>query len=292
MIRGTTRVCGVWGWPVKHSASPAMHNAAYKALGLDLVYVPFAVAPDALPAAVAGVRALGLLGVNVTVPLKELVPPLLDRLTDRAARLGAVNTLFWDGDQLCGDSTDGPGFLAALAHAGATLTPGREAIVLGAGGSARAVVDALVQSGLRVTVANRTVARAEEVASRFGAHAALPLTEDALREPLSRAQLLVNTTSIGMHPNESDCPPIPTDSLHPALFVSDLIYNPAQTRLLALAQACGCRTQNGVEMLVRQGALAFTRWTGREAALDEMRLAVQQNLVKTDTIITPHDKPE
>ena len=167
-----------------------------------------------------------------------------------------------------------------------------EAIVLGAGGSARAVVDALVQAGVRVSVANRTVARAEEVAVRFGAHAALPLTEAALREPLARAQLLINTTSIGMYPNVRECPPIPLDALHPALFVSDLIYNPVQTRLLALAQAHGCQTQNGVEMLVRQGALAFARWTGRDAALDEMRLAVQQNLVKTDTIITPHDKPE
>ncbi len=292
MIRGTTRVCGVWGWPVKHSASPAMHNAAFEALGLDLVYVPFAVAPEALTEAVAGVRALGLLGVNVTVPLKELVPPLLDRLTDRAARLGAVNTLYWDGDALCGDSTDGPGFLAALAHAGFELKAGSEAVVLGAGGSARAVVDALVQSGVRVSVANRTIARAEEIAQRFGAHAALPLTEAALREPLSRAQLLVNTTSIGMYPNESQCPAIPAEALHSGLFVSDLIYNPAQTQLLALAQAHGCGFQNGVEMLVQQGALAFTHWTGREAALDEMRTAVLQILAKTDTIVTRNDQSE
>jgi shikimate dehydrogenase len=275
-VQGTTRVCGVWGWPVKHSASPAMHNAAFATLGLDLVYVPFSVSPENLKDAVAGVRALGLLGVNVTVPLKERVPEFLDALTDRAARLGAVNTLFWEGEKLCGDSTDGPGFLAALAHANFTLAAGTEVVVLGAGGSARAVVDALVQAGARVSIANRTVEKAEEVAARFGAHNALPLTEDALRPVLENAQLLVNTTSIGMHPNSAACPPLPLNVLSPELFVSDLIYNPYQTRLLTLAEAAGCHTQNGIEMLVRQGALAFTRWTGVPAPIDSMRDAVER----------------
>jgi shikimate dehydrogenase len=284
VIRGTTKVCGVWGWPVKHSASPAMHNAAFAALGLDFVYVPFAVAPEHLKEAVAGVRALGLTGVNVTVPLKERVPEFLDRLTDRAARLGAVNTLFWDGDVLVGDSTDGPGFLAALTQAGFEITPGTEALVLGAGGSARAVVDALVQAGARVSVANRTLARAEELAERFGAAQALPLDADALRMPLQRARLLVNTTSIGMHPNESELPPLPVSALHPELFVSDLIYNPSQTRLLASAEQCGCTTQNGIEMLVQQGALAFHHWTQHEAPHEIMRHAVKLFLEKTDTM--------
>ena len=284
MIRGTTRVCGVWGWPVKHSASPAMHNAAFAELGLDIAYVPFSVAPEQLQAAVAGVRALDLLGINVTVPHKERVPEFLDKLTDRAARLGAVNTLFWDGDTLCGDSTDGPGFLAALNQAEFTITPGMQAVVLGAGGSARAVVDALVQSGVRVIVANRTIERAQELANRFGAREAIALTEDTLRPALKTAELLVNTTSIGMHPHESECPPVPIDALHHSLFVSDLIYNPAQTRLLALAHAQGCRTQNGIEMLVQQGALAFTRWTGKPAPTEIMRRTVEQLRGKTDTI--------
>lgn len=281
MIRGTTQVCAVWGWPVKHSASPAMHNAAFTALGLDVVYVPFEVAPERLAAAVEGVRAMRLTGVNVTVPHKERVGAYLDGLTERAVRLGAVNTLYWDGDRLCGDSTDGEGFLAALAHAGASPTPGSRAVVLGAGGSARAVVDALVQAGVQVVVANRTAARADELAERFGAAGALPLTEDALRPELERAQLLVNTTSIGMSPHDSECPPIPTDALPPELFVSDLIYNPRQTRLLALATQRGCKTQNGIEMLVRQGAVAFTRWTGQPAPTDVMRATVEDLLGKT-----------
>ncbi|WP_395092868.1 shikimate dehydrogenase [Armatimonas sp.] len=282
MIRGTTKVCGVWGWPVTHSASPAMHNAAFEALGLDFVYVPFAVSPENLKQAVAGVRALGMVGVNVTVPLKERIIEFLDRLTERAERLGAVNTLFWEGDKLCGDSTDGPGFLAALPIA---LTPSMTAVVLGAGGSARAVVDALVQSGIRVLVANRTVERAEELVTRFGAAGALPLEEAPLREALRDASLLVNTTSIGMHPNHTEQPPVPEDALHPDLFVTDLIYNPAQTRLLARAQQHGCGTQNGIEMLVQQGAISFTRWTGQEAPLKIMRTGVKQFLGKTDTII-------
>ena len=227
-------------------------------------------------------RALGLVGVNVTVPLKERIIEFLDRLTERAERLGAVNTLFWEGDKLCGDSTDGPGFLAALPIA---LTPGMTAVVLGAGGSARAVVDALVQSGIRVFVANRTVERAEELVTRFGAAGALPLEEAPLREALRDASLLVNTTSIGMHPNHTERPPVPEDALHPDLFVTDLIYNPAQTRLLARAQQRGCGTQNGIEMLVQQGAISFTRWTGQEAPLKIMRTGVKQFLGKTDTII-------
>ena len=261
-----------------------MHNAAFQEQELDFVYVPFAVAPENLKDAVAGVRALGLAGINVTVPLKERVPELLDTLTARAARLGAVNTLFWDGDQLCGDSTDGPGFLAALASADFTITPGMEALVLGAGGSARAVVDALVQAGARVQVANRTLARAEELAARFGAVGALPLETDALRPALKTARLLVNTTSLGMHPEESEMPPVPEDALHPELLVSDLIYNPYQSRLLAAATRRGCGVQNGIEMLVQQGALSFRHWTGREAPTQVMRSAVQLFLTKTDTI--------
>lgn len=255
-----------------------MHNAAFAARDLDLVYVPLGVAPEQIAEAVAGVRALGLLGVNVTVPLKELVPSHLDHLTDRAARLGAVNTLYWDGNRLCGDSTDGPGVLAALAEAGVSVGSQTHAVVLGAGGSARAVVDSLVQQGATVVVANRTVAKAEELVARFGATAAIPLDEATLQEALPAANLLINTTSVGMYPNTHDCPPVPTDALHAGLFVLDLIYNPAQTALLARAAAASCSTQNGIEMLVQQGAVAQQYWTGLPAPLTVMRNAVKQVL--------------
>ena len=261
-----------------------MHNAAFAELGMDIVYVPFAVAPERLQEAVAGMRALGILGVNVTVPLKEQVPPFLDRLTDRAARLGSVNTLFWKGELLWGDSTDGPGIVSALAAESVVVNSDTIALVLGAGGSARAVVDALVQAGAHVSVANRTLEKAEELAHRFGAEVAVPLEESALRQSLQRANLLINTTSLGMHPHETDEPPVPLDALHAGIFVSDLIYNPVETRLLARARDAGCRTQNGIEMLVQQGAVAQQYWTGKPAPIDIMRKAVQHALGITDRI--------
>jgi shikimate dehydrogenase len=258
-----------------------MHNAAFAALGLDWVYVPFEVAPEDLGAALAGVRALGMAGVNVTVPLKELVPPHLDSLTDRAAALQAVNTVVHRDGRLVGDSTDGPGFLAALAYAGFAVDPGTRAVVLGAGGSARAVVLALLDGGASVVVANRSEERALALAAQLSEAGAVgtltlaPLNEAGVGAALRGAALLVNTTSLGMHPNDDEMPPVPAGALTPDLFVCDLIYNPAETRLLALARSRGCRTQNGAEMLVRQGALSFSQWTGvGEPPLGVMRQAV------------------
>jgi shikimate dehydrogenase len=287
MIRGTTQIVGVWGWPVRHSASPPMHNAAFKELGLDWAYVPFAVAPERVGEAVAGIRALGLRGVNVTVPLKELVSPYLDTLTPRAARLGAVNTIINNDGQLTGDSTDGRGFLAALREVNALPSPGTRAVVLGAGGSARAVADALREIGIAVTIANRTLDRAHEVADRLqSASEGLPievisLEEDSLRKTLAdeNVTLLINTTSVGMHPKEAEMPAVPIDALRNSIFISDLIYNPPQTRLLAAAAQQGCRSQNGLSMLVWQGALAFSAWTGvAEPPISVMRRAVEEAL--------------
>lgn len=277
-MTGRTRVVGVFGYPVKHSASPAMHNAAFEALGLDWAYVPFEVAPENIGAALAGVRALGLAGVNITVPLKEMVPSYMDELTERAQLLGAINTVTNRDGHLLGDSTDGPGFLAALSHEGFHGDAAFKAVVLGAGGSARAVIHALLGAGASVTVANRNVMRARELANAlagYGSINTIELTEQSIGATLEGARLLVNTTSVGMHPNEREMPPVPSEALHPGLFVSDLIYNPYETRLLERARKKGCLVQNGVEMLVRQGALAFGQWTGiTEPPVDVMRAAV------------------
>lgn len=281
MIRGTTRIVGVFGYPVRHSASPPMHNAAFDALKLDWAYVPFEVAPERLGEALAGVRALGLAGVNVTVPLKEMVAPFLDEVSERARVVGSVNTVVHEAGRLRGDSTDGPGFLSALAHAGITSVHGRKTLILGAGGSARAVVYALAEAGAPVIVANRNAERARALAADFaalpGEISVIALTEAAVGAALrDGVSVLVNTTSVGMHPNEDDLPPVPGDALTPEVFVVDLIYNPAETRLLRLARSRGCRVQNGVEMLVRQGALSFSQWTGvAEPPVDVMRAAVQ-----------------
>jgi len=285
-IRGTTQVVGVWGWPVRHSASPPMHNAAFAALGLDWVYVPFAVAPERVGEAVAGIRALGLRGVNVTVPLKEMVPAYLDELTPQAARLGAVNTIVNRDGRLIGDSTDGRGLLAALREEEGLPQPGEHAVVLGAGGSARAVVDALLEAGIAVTLANRSADRAAALAQRLTRPGAppieiIPLTEAALRPALlaPNTRLLVNTTSVGMHPDSEGMPPVPEDAITPGLFVSDLIYNPPTTRLLALARSRGARIQNGIAMLVWQGAIAFSQWTEvSDPPIGLMRRAVETAL--------------
>ncbi|MFM7321984.1 MAG: shikimate dehydrogenase [Armatimonadota bacterium] len=273
-VSGRTLVAGVWGWPVRHSASPAMHNAAFAALGLDWVYVPFAVDPDRVREAVAGVRALGIVGVNVTVPLKERVGEWLDDLTPTARRLGAVNTIFRDGDALVGDSTDGDGFLAALAHAGHPPIAGATAVVLGAGGSARAVVDALARREMRVVVANRTVERAEALRA-LGAGEIVGWSEDSIGSAVAGADLVVNTTSLGMTPNADTVPPVPAGALHPGIAVVDLVYNPPRTLLMERAVAMGAPAFNGLEMLVRQGALSFERWTGQAAPVDAMRGAVR-----------------
>jgi shikimate dehydrogenase len=277
VVHGSTAVAGVWGWPVRHSASPAMHNAAFAELGLDWVYVPFAVDPQGIDAAVAGVRALGIRGVNVTVPLKELVGVHLDDLTPVARRLGAVNTLYWDSGRLVGDSTDGPGFLSALGHAGLREISGKTVVVLGAGGSARAVVDALAGAGARVLVANRTREKALPLLE-LGAADIVDWSEDVIGDAVSRSGLLVNTTSVGMVPDVEGMPPVPAGCLTAGLVVVDLIYNPPSTRLLNAARDAGCVVQNGVEMLVRQGALSFERWTGVPAPVDAMRAAVLAEL--------------
>jgi len=275
-INGRTKVVGVWGHPVGHSRSPVMHNAALEALGLDWVYVPFEVAPENVETAVAAVRALGLVGVNVTVPLKELVLPYLDAVDEAAAQIGSVNTIHNENGRLIGYSTDGAGFLQSLESAGQS-TLGREVYLLGAGGSARAVAWALASRGSRCRIANRTPTRGEALVADInlvypGMAAA---AEGAAATELF--DLLVNTTTLGMQPRVGEMPLLPPEAFSGKPFVCDLIYAPAQTRLLAAAEAAGCGTLNGLGMLVNQGAISLSIWTGRP--LSEMPVAVMEQAV-------------
>lgn len=281
-LTGRTKVVGVWGHPVGHSRSPAMQNAALQALDLAWVYVPFDVAPADAPAALAGLRALGLVGVNVTVPLKERVLPLLDEVEESAARIGSVNTIHNRDGRLYGYSTDGDGFLRSLEAAGQP-TRGRQVLLLGAGGSARAVAFALAGQGCRCQISNRTGARAEALAadvSRWFPGAASAVGWGA---PAENFDLLVNTTSLGMSPNEDALPALPPDAFAGHPFVYDLVYVPAQTRLLAAAAAAGCGTMNGVQMLVWQGALSLALWTGRRP--EEMPVAVMEAAVRAALVV-------
>ncbi|HOM80244.1 MAG: shikimate dehydrogenase [Armatimonadetes bacterium] len=282
-VRGTTRIAAVWGWPVRHSFSPPMHNAAFRHLGMDWCYVPFEVSPEALPDAVRAVRALGIVGVNATIPHKEALVGLVDEVDPEALAVGAVNTIHNDGGVLRGYSTDGEGFLGALRDEGADPA-GKRVVVLGAGGSARSVVVSLARAGASaITIANRTLSRAEvlaELGNEWGCKTTRGVSLDAggLRECIREAEILVNATSVGMHPRADAPLLVPEDGLHPNLFVYDLIYNPPVTRLMAAAQRRGARAANGLRMLVLQGAASFRIWTGQQPPVAVMERALRQAL--------------
>jgi shikimate dehydrogenase len=267
-LSGHTRVVGVIGDPVTHSLSPTLHNAAFEALGLDWVYVAFPVPRGRGADAVAAVPALGLAGLNVTMPHKEDVAGACYELTADAAALRSVNTIVAlpDGRTL-GDSTDGPGFLDALADE-AIGVAGRPVLVLGAGGAARAIVLALGRAGAAVTVAARRPDAAEEAAALAPGGRAEPI---GAVDPSPYA-VVVNATPLGMSGGD----PLPVDpgSLHGDHAVVDLVYHPADTPLLTAARAQGAVAVNGLGMLLHQAGRSFTQWTGHPAPLDAMRAAV------------------
>ncbi|HDQ72407.1 MAG TPA: shikimate dehydrogenase [Chloroflexi bacterium] len=290
MIDGHTHLLGLIGWPVAHSLSPAMHNAAFEALGLNWRYVPLPTPPGQVAAAVQGLAALGFRGANVTVPHKQAVIPALDAVAPDAQALGAINTLVVERgpalDQdldldldldldrgqpavVRGHNTDAAGFVGALRDGG--FDPGeKKAVVVGAGGAARAVVFGLLQAHAReIVVLNRTGERAEALVADMRQHApddvhlcSSALTPQSLVESARTADLLVNATVVGMWPHAAGTI-WPTDIPIPAhLTVFDLVYAPLETRLLQQARAAGAHTLDGLGMLVRQGALAFEMWTG------------------------------
>jgi shikimate dehydrogenase len=241
-----------------------MHGAAYRALGIDAVYLAFDVPPAALAAAVAGLRALRARQFAVSIPHKRAVIALLDEIDETARRIGAVNTASLRGERLVGSNTDWLGAVRALERE--TPLAGRRAVVLGAGGTARAVVHGLHERGARVVVLNRTPERAAELARELGADSAGGLGELA-RTP---HDVLVNTTSVGLR---ADASPVDAAALRPGSVVLDAVYDPERTRLLRDAEARGARTVSGKWMLVHQAAAQLELWTGREAPLDVMAAA-------------------
>jgi shikimate dehydrogenase len=283
-ISGNTKILGVFGYPVEHTLSPAMHNAAIAALGIPYAYLPFSVRPEDIGPAIRSLAILGIIGVNLTIPHKERVLPFLNEVTPEAQAVGAVNTVHNDGGRLVGYNTDGVGFLAPLKEMGVTLQD-TQVVVLGAGGAARSVVHCLAREGAWTTLINRTPERATLLAEAVNAtvgRAAVrcirPEDTCRLAEALMQATLLVNTTSVGMFPHAEQVPSLPLHALHANLLVYDLIYNPMKTKLLLAAEEAGARTLNGVLMLVHQGAAAFRIWTGMEPPLDVMEQAVVQHL--------------
>lgn len=268
-ISGQTRLAGVIGWPVRHSRSPAIHNAGFVAAELDWRFLALPVAPGRAPDAVRGMRALGIEGLSVTMPHKAAVIAALDALSSDATVLGAVNCIHRDGERLVGDNTDGGGFVDSLRLDEGIDVSGRRCLVLGAGGAARAVVRALAGAGADdVAVVARRADAAGDAAALAGTVGRVAAIED-----LAQADLAVNATPVGMGDDVGlafDPTVLPDHGV-----VVDLVYHPADTPLLAGARAAGRPAVGGLGMLVHQAARAFSSWTGVDAPLDAMRAAAR-----------------
>ncbi len=250
-----------------HSLSPVMHNAAFRALGIDAVYVPFDVVD--VEGAMRGVRALGIKGLSVTVPHKEAVMDYLDHVDALSRRIGAVNTVINRDGRLEGTNTDWMGAVRAIEEV--CPLAGKNALVVGAGGAARAIVMGLLERGAKVHIANRTEKRARRLATSFGcSYSGLKIPDDISFD------ILINATTIGM--NDDKRLPVDTDVIEKTDVVMDIVYSPLKTRLLREAEAAGCRIVDGLAMLVYQGAAQFELWTGQRAPIEIMRQAALRAL--------------
>lgn len=291
-VDGTTPVFAVLGNPIGHSLSPAMYNAAFRALRMNSIYVALPADHQRPADVVKGIRALGLRGGNVTIPLKEAIVPFLDGITEEARLIGAVNTFYWVPESgqnergqsgqgakaLWGDNTDGAGFLAAIRKVRPQILRERSALLLGAGGAARAVAVSLALAGLKeLTIINRNLEKAATLAGqaeKLGMKVQIRSwsleEEQDFKELFRDSALIVNTTPLGMSPQEEACPPIKEAWLHSRQLVVDLIYRPRETVFLGKAKAAGCQTLNGLSMLLEQGVLSFQRWAGKPAPVEIM----------------------
>ena len=278
-LTGHTRIVGVIGDPVKHSRSPQMHNAAFAKAGLDYVYVPFHVRSDDLADAIAGFKAINVVGINVTLPHKQTVLRFLTSISREAELIGAVNTLSFNDGEIHGDNTDAPGVLRALeGNENMSVPVGEDVVVLGAGGAARAVVVALALAGVAsITIANRTREKAIALAEEMGQKTdvtmhGLGLRDTRLREAVHQSSLLVNTATTSMDANHPLL--ISVDWLQPNTIVYDIVYTPPVTPLMQAAAERGCPILGGIGMLVHQGAIAFEKWTGVTPCTETMRVTV------------------
>ncbi|MEP6756339.1 MAG: shikimate dehydrogenase [Chthonomonadales bacterium] len=287
---GKLNLIGLFGFPVEHSLSPAMHNAAIAALHLSYSYIPFSVRPEDLGPAIRSLKILSIRGVNLTIPHKISALPFMDEVTDEVKMVGAMNTVVNEDGRLVGHTTDGAGLSRSLAEIGFCCA-NKPALILGAGGAARSAAFQLAKEGSSLILVNRTIDRAETLAQDIARY--YPSTEvdvvesrdeKRFRKSLLRAEFLVNATSVGMYPDVDVAPPIPSNSLHPNLTTLDMIYNPHRTRLLIEAEAAGGKVVNGLPMLVYQGAESFRIWTGIDPPTDVMLQTAEGILRDSRTI--------
>jgi shikimate dehydrogenase len=282
-ISGKTRVCAIIGDPVEHSLSPVMHNAAFKILGLNLVYVAFIVTRNELRDAISGARSLGLQGLNVTMPHKNAVINYLDEIDSTARAIGAVNTILNEEGRLIGYNTDGIGAMKALQENGIS-SDGKKMLLLGAGGAARAIAYQAAQEVEELVILNRTSEKTEILTEflhrefdkkvKGGA-----LSSEILEEEVEDTDILVNATSVGMLPDVSRSL-VPKSSLRADLCVMDIIYNPLETKLVRDAKVVGAKVVSGLEMLIYQGAVSFEIWTNCPAPVKVMREAALNKLAE------------
>jgi len=281
VISGKTRVYGVIGDPIEHSLSPAMHNAAFNHLKLDFVFLAFRVKAAELEDAVRGMRGLGIHGLNVTMPHKDAVTKYLDEVDATVKFLGSVNTILNDDGRLLGFNTDGVGALRALRDNGVDLN-GKKLLLLGAGGAAKAIAHAFAKEVEELYILNRASEKAKDLAEALSRALGRKVVGDALspsavQRNLRDADVLINATSAGMHPNINQSLVAP-QWLKPDLTVMDIVYNPLETKLAKDAKAAGARVVSGVEMLLYQGAASFEIWTGLSAPIEVMRRAALDKL--------------
>ncbi|MCC2670601.1 MAG: shikimate 5-dehydrogenase [Armatimonadetes bacterium] len=275
-----SEIIALFGQPVAENPTQYMHEQAFAALGLNWRYVTLEVPPQRLSDAVRGMRAMNFAGANCTIPHKIAVMEHLDEITPTARKIGAVNTIIRQADgTLLGENTDGKGFIRSVRETGLELS-GVRAVVLGAGGAARAIAVELAEAGAaHLEIVNRSVARGEELAAqvqeRTGVETRFTPWVGEYRVA-GDTQLLVNATSIALHPNVDDRVPVDYSTLGPGMVVSDVIPNPPDTPFLRLARAAGATTLDGLGMLVYQGAIAFKQWTGHDAPTDVMRAALEE----------------
>lgn len=281
-LTARTKLCAVIGHPVEHSFSPPMQNAAMQALGLPWAYVAFKVAPERLGEAIRGARALGIVGMNVTLPHKETVMPFLDELDPLAEAIGAVNTIHFDGDRAKGYNTDGYGFTQSVLSDGELEMMGATVLILGGGGAARGMAaGAAAEGAKKIILANRTREKAEKIAEELGRAFAdvrwevVQASPSSLQNAAGRSQVIGNATSLGM--KKDDALPIPAEALQPGQVVFDSVYvtsdpdaGPGETPLLKAAKEAGCIPVTGLGMLARQGAKSLSIWSGMEPDEDLM----------------------
>jgi shikimate dehydrogenase len=276
-INAATRLCAVLGAPIRHSASPAMHNAAFAALGLNWRYLAFEVAPANLRAAIEGAKAMGFAGFNLTLPHKLLALDLVDALDESAKVWGAVNTIRFDEQGATGFNTDADGLANSLREDLKLDLHGAKVLLLGAGGAGRtAALKLAAENVAELFLVNRTPSKAQEIADEIKSR--FPSVKVAVGYPKASVDLILNATSLGLKADDASPLDEKQFSLKQTRAVYDMVYRPAETALLAAAKNAGCQTANGLGMLLHQGAKAFEIWTGKPAPLAVMRRALEENI--------------